>query len=300
MNSKFHIVGLGEVLWDVFPDGPRFGGAPANFACSAAGIGGDRVSVSVISSVGRDELGQQAIKELEIRRVHTTHVLQQDKVTGQVIVTLNTKGSASYRFLDDTAWDNIEWTESLSEAARATDAVCFGTLGQRAPVSRDTIRQFVSKTPTDCLRVLDINLRPPYWTPAVILESLPLANVVKLNSDELPVVAELLKLDGGELDVLRKLQRQFQLKLVALTRGDRGSVLLDEQGHVSDLPGMPVKVADTVGAGDAFTAAVTIGLLQRRSLNETHCWADSVAAFVCTQPGATPVFPASLVVSTHP
>lgn len=297
MHSKLQIVGLGEVLWDVFPDGPRFGGAPANFACSAAGIGGNLVSVSVVSSVGLDELGRQALEELKIRRVETALVAQQDKVTGQVIVTLDAKGSASYRFLEDTAWDNIPWTAELANAAQRTDAVCFGTLGQRAPVSRDTIRRFVSATRGDCLRVLDINLRPPYWTPAVILDSLPLANVVKLNSDELPVVAELLILNGGELDVLRHLQRQFQLKLVALTRGDSGSVLLDEQGNVSDLTGMPVKVVDTVGAGDAFTAATIIGLLQRRPLTDIHHWANSVAAFVCTQPGATPQFPPNYAAS---
>ncbi len=297
MNSKFHIVGLGEVLWDVFPDGPRFGGAPANFACSAAGIGGDLVSVSVVSSVGLDELGRQALEELRIRRVETTLVAQQDKVTGQVIVTLDAKGSASYRFLEDTAWDNIPWTAALSNAAQRTDAVCFGTLGQREPVSRETIRRFVSATPSHCLRVLDINLRPPYWTPEVILESLPLANVVKLNSDELPIVADLLSLQGSDVEMLQQIQKQFQLRLVALTRGDRGSVLLDEQGNISEFPGTPVKVADTVGAGDAFTAAVIIGLLQRRPLTDIHRWADSVAAFVCTQPGATPQFPPSYAAS---
>lgn len=297
MSIHLQLVGLGEVLWDIFPDGPRFGGAPANFACSAAGIGGDRVKVSVISSVGLDDLGARALQELADRRVNTSHVSQQDKVTGQVIVSLNAKGSGSYRFLDDTAWDNIEWTESLSEAARAADAVCFGTLGQRAPASRKTIRNFVLATQPHCLRVLDINLRSPHWTPDVIRDSLPYSNVVKLNSDELPVLAGLLELSGGEPEMLRQLQQHFRLKLVALTRGDRGSILLDEHGHHSDLSGTPVKVADTVGAGDAFTAAVIIGMLQKRPLHETHRWADSVASFVCTQPGATPSFPAEFVIT---
>jgi fructokinase len=285
------IIGLGEVLWDVFPDGPRFGGAPANFACSAAGVGGNAVQVSMVSAVGNDDLGRKGLEELRKRRVDISHVSQLDRPTGQVLVQLDAQGQASYRFLEDTAWDNVAWTADLQHLASKADAVCFGTLGQRSVVSRETVRKFVTATPHDCLRILDINLRPPYWDDAVILESLPLANILKLNNDELPVVASLLSLQGSEEELIKLLLRKYSLQLIALTRGSHGSLLLDNNGARSELPGQKIKVVDTVGAGDAFTAALTVGLLRGQPLAEVHAWADRVAAFVCTQPGATPEFP---------
>jgi fructokinase len=139
--------------------------------------------------------------------------------------------------------------------------------------------------------VLDINLRAPYWNASVIADSLPLANILKLNSDELPIVADLLSIGGTELDQLISIRQRFSLRLVALTRGAEGSLLLNDAGEFSEVPGQPIAIVDTVGAGDAFTAAITIGLLSGKSLRETHIWADRVAAFVCTQQGATPKFP---------
>ena len=291
MTDRHQIVGLGEVLWDVFPAGPRFGGAPANFVCSAAGVGGNSVHASMVSAVGRDSLGEKGLEEFRKRSVDATHVAQMDLQTGQVIVQLDAQGQASYQFLEDTAWDNIPWTTDLQTLAQKADAVCFGTLGQRSNVSRDTIRQFINSTPNGCLRILDINLRPPYWTDEVILESLPLANVLKLNSDELPIVASLLSLHGSEEDLMRQLLRKFSLRLAALTRGAMGSLLLSGTGERSELPGQEIRVVDTVGAGDAFTAALTVGLLKNKPLADVHSWADRIAAFVCTQAGATPEFP---------
>lgn len=291
MTDRKQIIGLGEVLWDVFADGPRFGGAPANFACSAAGVGGRGVHVSVVTGVGNDALGEQGLEEFRKRNVDVAHVTQLDCQTGQVLVQLDAQGQASYTFLEDTAWDNVAWTNDLRLLAQNTDAVCFGTLGQRSIVSRQTIRQFVHATPDRCLRILDINLRPPYWNDTVIRESLPLANVLKLNSDELPIVASCLLLQGNEEELMRQLLQRFSLRLVALTRGAAGSLLLSSTGQRSELPGKKIMIVDTVGAGDAFTAALTVGLLQGRPLSEVHVWADRVAAFVCTQPGATPDFP---------
>lgn len=291
MTDRHQIVGLGEVLWDVFPSGPRFGGAPANFACSAAGVGGDTVHSSMVSAVGKDSLGKKGLEEFRKRSVDATQVAQLDLPTGQVFVQLDAQGQASYQFLDDTAWDNVPWTTGLQTLAEKADAVCFGTLGQRNAVSRDTVRQFIHSTSDRCLRILDINLRPPYWTDEVILESLPLANVLKLNSDELPLVASLLSLQGNEEQLMRQLIQKFSFQVAALTRGAMGSLLLSRTGERSELPGQEITVVDTVGAGDAFTATLTVGLLKNKPLAEVHSWADRVAAFVCTQAGATPEFP---------
>ncbi len=291
MNTKKQIVAIGEVLWDVFPDGPRFGGAPANFACSALGVGGNKVNVCMVSGIGNDPLGRQALAELQQHQVDVSHVSQLEQPTGQVLVQLNASGQASYEFAANTAWDNLPWTDDLQQVAVCADAVCFGTLGQRSEPSQTTIRRFVAASRQDCLRILDINLRPPFWSEEVILASLPLANILKLNSDELPVLASLLKYQGTELELLRQLQKEYSLQLVALTRGCEGSLLMDASGQSSDLPGVPVEVSDTVGAGDAFTAALTVGLLMRLSLAELHAWASDLAAFVCTQAGATPEIP---------
>jgi fructokinase len=285
------IVGVGEILWDVFPDRACFGGAPANFACSAAELAGDMADVFMIGAVGRDELGAKSIESLASHGVRTAAVEINDHPTGRVIVQLDQSGQPTYTFENDTAWDNLAWTAAVREVAARASLLCFGTLGQRSTVSRRTIRQIVAATQPDCVRVLDINLRPPFWTDEVILESLPLANVLKLNDAELPVLARLLALSGSQIEQLRQLQNRYKLRLVALTRGESGSVLLDEHGNPDEQPGRSVIVADTVGAGDAFTAALAVGLLQQRPLNEVHRRAADIAAFVCSQPGATPKLP---------
>jgi fructokinase len=291
MTRVYHVIGLGEVLWDVFPAGPRFGGAPANFVCSAAAVGGVSVHTSMVSAVGRDYLGAKGLEEFRKRSVDATHVAQLDLQTGQVLVQLDAQGQAGYKFMEGTAWDNIPWTSGLQSLAENADAVCFGTLGQRSAVSRDTIRQFVKSTSSGCLRVLDINLRSPYWTDDTILVTLLLANVLKLNSDELPIVASLLSLEGSEDELMLQLLRMFNLRLAALTRGAGGSLLLSGTGERSELPGERIRVVDSVGAGDAFTAALTVGLLKNLPLAEVHSRAERIAAFVCTQAGATPEFP---------
>jgi fructokinase len=281
------IVGIGEILWDVFPDGPRFGGATANFACSAAGLGRDRVSVCMVSSVGQDELGTGAVDSLRRRNVNTSYVTTQDKPTGQVIVELDELGRASYEFAADTAWDNLTWSDDLTELARRTDVCCFGTLGQRSVRSRVTIQQFVAATTSTALRIFDVNLRPPFVSDAVLLDSLNLANVLKLNDEELPAVAELCGLSGTDEHVMRQLAGRFELRAVALTRGPNGAVLL-QAGQISEHAGVETKVVDTVGAGDAFTAALALGLLDGNDLSEINEAACSAAAFVCSQSGATP------------
>ncbi len=288
------IVGLGEILWDVFPDGARFGGAPANFACSASGLAAGTARVSMAGAVGRDDLGRKALGEFTARGVDVAAVAVLPKPTGRVDVTVDAAGHASYVFAPDCAWDNVPWSDSLERLAAETSAVCFGTLSSRGATALATIRRFLAAVPSPALRILDINLRPPFWSPDIVRDSLPLANVVKCNDDELPVVAKILGLNGSPEAILRQLVDRHALRLAALTRGAKGSLLVTADGAVSDLPGMPVEVIDTVGAGDAFTASVTLGLLASWPLSKLHAHAERVAAYVCTQRGGTPPIPADL------
>lgn len=286
------VLALGEVLWDVFPDGPRFGGAPANFACACAGLGGGSVRAFLASAVGHYQLGEEARHRLVSRGVDVIHVATADRPTGQVIVTLDEQKKASYRFIDNPAWDHIPLTPALLNTAATVDAVSFGTLGQWAAESRDTIRAAVRAVGPNAVRILDINLRPPFWTPEVIRDSLALANVLKLNDEELPILAGVLGLDTSPDGFLHAVLNRYSLRLVALTRGANGAVLLNADGERSEQPGVPVAVVDTVGAGDAYTAALALGLVRHFPLDRINRWASEVAAFVCTQPGGTPTFPA--------
>jgi fructokinase len=288
------IVGLGEILWDVFPDGAHFGGAPANFACSAAELCGAEMDVYVAGSVGRDDLGQQAIELLLGRGVDTSCVSLVDQPTGQVLVELDEAGRASFKIVADTAWDNLAPSNELQQLAAHADVVCFGTLGQRSELSRRTIQSFVRATRPDCLRILDINLRPPFWNEEIVLQSFELANMLKLNDSELAVVADVLGWSGAVDELLEMLIESCEFQLVALTRGREGAVLKTASGQHSDLPGQPAVVIDTVGAGDAYTAVLAIGTLSGLPLDTINAWGNRVAAFVCSQPGATPRLPDNL------
>ena len=288
------IVGLGEVLWDVYPDGDRFGGAPANFACAAAELSNGQADVLIVSGVGRDELGRRAIESLGEHRVDTSYVATTDQPTGRVNVRLDTDASATYEFAADAAWDNILWSEALEQLAAQTDVVCFGTLGQRSDVSRRTVQRFVAAVPSSALRVFDVNLRPPFISEDVILQSLKHANVLKLNDKELPAVARLCGGSGSIVDRLRQLARKFDLTAIALTRGPDGAILV-RGDDVIECPGVETAVVDTVGAGDAFTAEFVLGLLRDDPLKEIGRNACNVAAYVCTQRGATPRLPRSIV-----
>ncbi len=262
--------------------------APANVACHAAQLGAD---ARMASAVGRDDLGTKALESLREKGVNTDCVIPTDYPTGTVQVELDALGKASYEFAEGTAWDHLEWLPPLVMLAAQTEAVCFGTLGQRSELSRQTIRRFVESTPETALRVFDINLRPPFYTEVIIWDSLRIANALKLNDDELPILAKLCELSADdEVGRLRQLARKFDLHLVALTRGNRGAVLC-RGGEVSEFAGQPVKVVDTVGAGDAFTAALILGLLKNEKLQTINEQACKIAAYVCTQPGATPRIP---------
>jgi fructokinase len=288
------IVAIGEILWDMFPDGPQFGGAPANFASSVAELGGSDVQVHIISAVGRDELGRRAVEILRSHGVGTDFVCEVDQPTGQVLVHLDPAGQASYEFAANTAWDNVPWSDGLLQLAARADVVCFGTLGQRSSVSRETIREFVRRARPECLRILDINLRPPFWDEQIVSASLELANIVKINDTELAILAEILGWKQPDAELIDHLLNKYALRLVALTRGADGAAIRSSSGEQSDLPGQSVTVVNTVGAGDAYTAALAIGALGGLPLEKINAWANRIAAFVCTQPGAAPHLPDNL------
>jgi fructokinase len=291
MDGKRVIVAVGEVLWDVFPDGPRFGGAPANLACHAAALAAD---AHMVSRVGDDELGKQALAALREHGVNTECVgVAAEYPTGTVQVELDASGKPRFTIGENVAWDHLQWSEEMDDLAARADAVCFGTLGQRSADSRDVIRRFVAATPPTALRILDVNLRSPFYDEAVIRQSLEAANVLKLSDDELDLVAAAGDVSGSEAETLAGLSRRYELRLVALTRGEHGATLVRGTER-SDGEGIRVDVEDTVGAGDAFTAAMTLGLLSNDSLDAINRHACRVAAYVCSQSGATPPLPDEL------
>ena len=288
MSGSFKIAGLGEVLWDVFPEGEKFGGAPANFTCHCRRLGADAY---VVSCVGDDQRGKLARDFLINQGVDVTALaVDSSHETGVVRVTLDENGKPEYEMQEDVTWDNIPWKDDLARIASELDAVCFGSACQRSEVSRSTIRRFVLATPPSCLRVFDVNLCWPFYNGDIIRESLEWANVLKLNDEELPVVAAALDLEGPGERIIDNLIQKCNLKLIALTRGPEGAAM-DTQTETSTLSAPQVEVVDTVGAGDCFTAAMIIGFLDGKPLSEINEYANQLAAFVCTQAGAVPALP---------
>lgn len=247
-----------------------------------------------MSRVGNDALGQEALDRLCDRRL-PPETIQRDASapTGTAGVEVGADGQPQFTIHQNVAWDRLEAEPAALAAVSSADAICFGTLGQRSVAARRAIQVLVSAAPTSALRLFDINLRAPFWSPPVIEWSLDAANALKLNDHELPVLAEMFGLRGAIRDQIAQLADQFQLRLVGLTRGAHGS-LLYTAGQWSEQQGRSVTVRDAVGAGDAFAATLTIGWLQGRSLDEINRLANDVAAYVCTQPGATPLLPAHL------
>jgi fructokinase len=289
---RFKVAGIGELLWDLLPQGKQLGGAPCNFAYHA--FQADCQSY-VISTVGADDAGDDIITRFnELGLDHSFVQRTSDFPTGTVTVSLDVHGIPTYNIHENVAWDNIALNGSLETLAKSVDAVCFGSLAQRNCISRQTILKFLETTRPDCLRIFDINLRQSFYTKNSILRSLELATILKLNDDELPVVAKLLGFQGNDIELLTQLRQKFGLKLVAFTRGDKGSLLLTEnEQSVMEVP--KVKISDTVGAGDSFTAILVAGLLQKHGLKRIHETATLAAAFVCTQIGATPKLPETIL-----
>ncbi len=285
------IVGLGELLWDILPSGKRLGGAPANFTVMVARLGNRGV---IASRLGNDALGASAREVLSAYPVDLS-ALQTDPThpTGTVGVEF-CGGEPHYVIHQPAAWDFLEWTPTWRILASAAEAVCFGSLAQRNPVSRLTIREFVAATSPDCVRVFDVNLRAPFFDAEIIAGSLASATIFKLNEVELPQVLSMLDLqqptapgDAGILEAARSILRKYPLKLVAITMGGEGSLLVTRDAHHRH-PGISVKISDTVGAGDAFTAALVDAWLRGASLPEMNEAGNRWGAWVASQPGAMP------------
>jgi fructokinase len=297
MNSN--VIGVGEVLWDLLLTGQKLGGAPANFAYHAHALG---AQAQAITCVGKDDYGREIIRRFHEMGLPETSVQVDETVpTGTAKVALSGDGLAHFTIQENVAWDFIAVTDGAVAVARRADAICFGSLAQRCGASRNTIQYLVAATPPDALRVFDINLRQQFYSRDVIEQSLQLANVLKLNDDELPRLADMFSLTGSTKDQIGQLAHTFGLRLVALTRGPNGSLLYQKDNdnnnnnnndaRWSDCPSRPVKVVDTVGAGDSFTAAMVMGLLRKMDLDEINTIANEVARYVCSQPGATPTLP---------
>jgi fructokinase len=287
MNSPVQIIGLGELLWDCFPDRRLPGGAPANVAYHAQQLG---LSAAVVTRVGQDNLGEELIAFLRSRGLSTEFVQIDPKhQTGTVMVWPEPKGSVGYTFLENSAWDFLEAKQELIDAIRTARVICFGTLGQRRPAARSTIHQCLNSAPKDCMIVYDLNLRPPFFARDWILKSLKHATVVKLNQEEVKVLAKMLEISADdEVRFAKTLLDTFkQIDHVYVTRGSEGclGVTCDE---VIELSGIPTEVRDTVGAGDAFTAGIIFGQLASWPLGKTLDLANHFGALVASRNGAMP------------
>jgi fructokinase len=289
--EQMKVIGIGELLWDMLPGGKQVGGAPANFAYHASALGAD---AQVISRVGKDELGRELLSRLNNLAV-PVDCIQVDPAlpTGTVTVKLAADGQPQYIIHENVAWDAITAEPTARAATSAADAICIGTLAQRDARSGAAIQALVASTPPNALRILDVNFRQRYFSEHLMEESLALANAVKVNDAELPVIARMFGLGDEMREQMEKLAERFKLRLVACTRGSKGS-LLYANGNWSEHPGVPVKIVDTIGAGDSFTAAMTLGFLSGWNLNAINQRASEVAAVVCAAHGATPPLPKHL------
>ena len=288
MKPEF-VVGMGEALWDVLPEGKKIGGAPANFAYHVSQFG---LPSCTVSAVGDDVLGNEIIENLTSKGLN--HLI--DKVpypTGTMQVTIDQAGIPQYEIKENVAWDNIPYTARLEQLAGKTKAVCFGSLAQRNVVSRNTINRFLDAMPQDedTLVVFDVNLRQGFYNKEILCNSMKRCNILKINDEELVTVSRMFGYPGIDLqDKCWILLGKYNLKMLILTCGINGSYVFTP-GNVSFQPTPKVDVADTVGAGDSFTAAFIAGILRGLSVAEAHGIAVRTSAYVCTKPGAMPVLP---------
>lgn len=290
MENNKYVVGLGEALWDVLPEGKQLGGAPANFAFHAGQFGLNSIAVSAL---GEDDLAEETIGQFKANGL--AYCLPRVPYpTGTVQVELDDEGVPTYDIKQNVAWDNVPFTPEIAEIAKNTRAVCWGSLAQRNEVTRDTIYKFLDATPADCMKIFDINLRQNFYTKEVICESLKRCDVLKINDEELVTIGRMFGYPG--LDIENKcwlILGKYNLDMLVLTCGVNGSYVFTP-GAMSFQKTPKVQVADTVGAGDSFTGTFCASILAGLPVSEAHRRAVEVSAYVCTQNGAMPKVPAEL------
>lgn len=283
------VVGMGEALWDILPEGKKIGGAPANFAYHVSQFG---LPSCVVSAVGNDSLGKEIVDNLTSKGLNH-HINEVPYPTGTVQVEIDQAGIPQYDIKENVAWDNIPYTASLRELAQNTRAFCFGSLAQRNVVSRETIQSYLDAMPQtdDTLVVFDVNLRQGFYSKEILCTSMQRCNILKINDEELVTVSRMFGYPGIDLqDKCWIMLGKYNLRMLILTCGINGSYVFTP-GHVSFQPTPSVEVADTVGAGDSFTAAFIASLLRGKSVAEAHKVAVETSAFVCTKNGAMPILP---------
>lgn len=286
-DKNYCIVGLGEILWDLFPAGKQLGGAPANFAYCSSLLGDTGIAAS---RIGNDPLGKEALRKLDGLGLETSFIqVDEAHATGTVKVKVDSHGEPTFEISESVAWDFLAWDPVWQSLARKVDAVCFGSLAQRSPQSRETIRAFLKAVRSGTARVFDVNLRQSFYSASILLESIQMSDVVKLNHEELPRVMKILGLaeTGNVTASAHLLLEAFELQLVCVTGGAEGSILAsrnEDDAH----PGFPVRVVDTVGAGDAFTAALAHHFLRGATLSKMSEAANRMGSWVASHAGATP------------
>lgn len=283
--TKPVVVGIGELLWDMLPEGKRAGGAPINFVYNATQLGADGYA---ISAVGKDALGDEIIKELEKSHIH--HVLERNGYPTSIVEVVLNNGIPAYTIVEGVAWDHLDATPKEIAVVKKADAVCFGTLALRSPQTRQAVITLLKNAPQAAYKLFDVNLRSNYYSKELIDELLQEANVFKINDEEMVKVQELFGLHLSDEEICKWFIQKYNLRYLIFTAGEKYSIVYSAGGEKSYLDTPKVKVADTVGAGDSFSAGFIMGLLTEKSMREAHKQAVATAAFVCTKSGAWPEY----------
>lgn len=281
--KKLKVIAVGEIVWDMLPAGKQLGGAPLNFAFFSKELG---VEAYAVSAIGNDVLGDETLAVASATGVNLDYLQRNNLPTSRVLISLDNEGVPQYEIVENVAWDALECPQMILDLVKDASVMCWGSLAQRSVTSRQSVLAMLSAAPKECVKVFDINIRQHYYSREVIETSLGYADILKLNEDELPLVASILGLSGPERDIVRQLIEKYALKYLVYTHGADFSEVYSATGEYSHVPTPKVRVVDTVGAGDSFTAVFVTSILQGLSMAESHARAVEVSAYVCTQNGA--------------
>lgn len=281
--KKLKVIAVGEIVWDMLPAGKQLGGAPLNFAFFSKELGAEAYAVSAI---GNDVLGDETLAVASATGVNLDYLQRNNLPTSRVLISLDNEGVPQYEIVENVAWDALECPQMILDLVKDASVMCWGSLAQRSVTSRQSVLAMLSAAPKECVKVFDINIRQHYYSREVIETSLGYADILKLNEDELPLVASILGLSGQERDIVRQLIEKYALKYLVYTHGADFSEVYSATGEYSHVPTPKVRVVDTVGAGDSFTAVFVTSILQGLSMAESHARAVEISAYVCTQNGA--------------